>query len=140
MRQGITQFYAFVAERQKVHCLNTLFSKLEVNQSIIFCNSVNRESSQPPCILRSARVLRTWYQVVLYCVGALLTLKPLTPIRFFSWFTAAWKQEPVVLCSWIFYQFWGPRVPNSGLLRLSLLFSSAAAAAEIRRACGATSV
>lgn len=41
--QGITQFYAFVLERQKVHCLNTLFSKLEVNQSIIFCNSVNRE-------------------------------------------------------------------------------------------------
>ena len=96
MRQGITQFYAFVAERQKVHCLNTLFSKLEVNQSIIFCNSVNSESSQPPCILRSARVLRTWYQVVLYCVGALLTLKPLTPRRFFSWFTAASKQESVV--------------------------------------------
>ncbi|OEL31096.1 DEAD-box ATP-dependent RNA helicase 8 [Dichanthelium oligosanthes] len=41
-RQGITQFYAFVEERQKVHCLNTLFSKLQINQSIIFCNSVNR--------------------------------------------------------------------------------------------------
>lgn len=40
--RGITQFYAFVEERQKVHCLNTLFSKLEINQSIIFCNSVNR--------------------------------------------------------------------------------------------------
>jgi len=40
--RGITQFYAYVEERQKVHCLNTLFSKLEVNQSIIFCNSVNR--------------------------------------------------------------------------------------------------
>lgn len=40
--RGITQFYAFVEERQKVHCLNTLFTKLEVNQSIIFCNSVNR--------------------------------------------------------------------------------------------------
>ncbi|KAK3029209.1 hypothetical protein RJ639_039289 [Escallonia herrerae] len=40
--KGITQFYAFVEERQKVHCLNTLFSKLQVNQSIIFCNSVNR--------------------------------------------------------------------------------------------------
>ena len=39
---GITQYYAFVEERQKVHCLNTLFSKLEINQSIIFCNSVNR--------------------------------------------------------------------------------------------------
>mmetsp|Transcript_10196 Transcript_10196/g.34729 ORF Transcript_10196/g.34729 Transcript_10196/m.34729 type:complete len:440 (+) Transcript_10196:138-1457(+) len=39
---GITQFYAFVDERQKVHCLNTLFSKLEINQSIIFANSVNR--------------------------------------------------------------------------------------------------
>jgi ATP-dependent RNA helicase DDX6/DHH1 len=40
--RGITQFYAFVEERQKVHCLNTLFSKLDINQSIIFCNSVNR--------------------------------------------------------------------------------------------------
>jgi len=40
--RGITQYYAYVEERQKVHCLNTLFSKLEVNQSIIFCNSVNR--------------------------------------------------------------------------------------------------
>eukprot|EP01025_Chloroclados_australasicus_P004445 TRINITY_DN110_c0_g1_i1.p1 TRINITY_DN110_c0_g1~~TRINITY_DN110_c0_g1_i1.p1 ORF type:complete len:475 (-),score=18.18 TRINITY_DN110_c0_g1_i1:543-1811(-) len=40
--KGLTQFYAFVEERQKVHCLNTLFSKLEINQSIIFCNSVNR--------------------------------------------------------------------------------------------------
>ena len=25
---GVTQFYAFVEERQKVHCLNTLFSKV----------------------------------------------------------------------------------------------------------------
>lgn len=39
---GITQYYAFVEERQKVHCLNTLFTKLEINQSIIFCNSTNR--------------------------------------------------------------------------------------------------
>jgi len=40
--KGITQYYAFVEEKQKVHCLNTLFSKLQVNQSIIFCNSVQR--------------------------------------------------------------------------------------------------
>eukprot|EP00762_Andalucia_godoyi_P006410 ANDGO_02923.mRNA.1 DEAD-box ATP-dependent RNA helicase 8 len=40
--KGVTQYYAFVEERQKVHCLNTLFSKLEINQSIIFCNSVQR--------------------------------------------------------------------------------------------------
>ncbi|XP_020550095.1 DEAD-box ATP-dependent RNA helicase 6-like [Sesamum indicum] len=40
--KGITHYYAFVEERQKVHCLNTLFSKLQINQSIIFCNSVNR--------------------------------------------------------------------------------------------------
>ncbi|EGD94532.1 ATP-dependent RNA helicase DHH1 [Trichophyton tonsurans CBS 112818] len=40
--RGITQYYAFVEERQKVHCLNTLFSKLQINQSIIFCNSTNR--------------------------------------------------------------------------------------------------
>ncbi|KAM3070056.1 DExD/H-box ATP-dependent RNA helicase dhh1 [Clarireedia jacksonii] len=40
--RGITQYYAFVEEKDKVHCLNTLFSKLQINQSIIFCNSTNR--------------------------------------------------------------------------------------------------
>ncbi|KAJ9514983.1 hypothetical protein QJQ45_016953, partial [Haematococcus lacustris] len=40
--KGLSQYYAFVEEKQKVHCLNTLFSKLRINQSIIFCNSVNR--------------------------------------------------------------------------------------------------
>jgi len=40
--KGITQYYAFVEERQKVHCLNTLFSRLQIHQAIIFCNSVTR--------------------------------------------------------------------------------------------------
>jgi len=40
--KGITQYYAFVKEKQKVHCLNTLFAKLQINQSIIFCNSTQR--------------------------------------------------------------------------------------------------
>lgn len=40
--KGVTQYYAFVEERQKVHCLNTLFAKLQINQAIIFCNSVTR--------------------------------------------------------------------------------------------------
>ncbi|CCW64763.1 unnamed protein product [Phytomonas sp. EM1] len=40
--KGVTQYYAFLQERQKIHCLNTLFNKLQINQSIIFCNSVNR--------------------------------------------------------------------------------------------------
>ena len=40
--KGITQYYAFVEEKQKVACLHTLFKKLQINQSIIFCNSVNR--------------------------------------------------------------------------------------------------
>lgn len=39
---GVTQYYAFVQEKQKVHCLNTLFRKLQINQSIIFCNSTQR--------------------------------------------------------------------------------------------------
>lgn len=26
--RGVTQYYAFVDERQKVHCLNTLFNKV----------------------------------------------------------------------------------------------------------------
>jgi ATP-dependent RNA helicase DDX6/DHH1 len=28
--KGVTQYYAFVEERQKVHCLNTLFSKVSL--------------------------------------------------------------------------------------------------------------
>mmetsp|Transcript_11383 Transcript_11383/g.18310 ORF Transcript_11383/g.18310 Transcript_11383/m.18310 type:complete len:589 (-) Transcript_11383:450-2216(-) len=40
--QGITQFYAYVREESKVHCLFTLIKKLEVNQCIIFCRSMNR--------------------------------------------------------------------------------------------------
>jgi len=40
--KGITQFYAYVREHQKVHCLFTLIKKLQVNQCIIFCRSMNR--------------------------------------------------------------------------------------------------
>jgi ATP-dependent RNA helicase DDX6/DHH1 len=40
--KGITQYYAFVEEKQKVHCLYTLFKKLDINQSIIFCSTVSR--------------------------------------------------------------------------------------------------
>ena len=28
--KGVTQYYAYVEERQKVHCLNTLFSKVHM--------------------------------------------------------------------------------------------------------------
>merc|ERR1712010_377274 len=39
----VEELIGFVAkERQKVHCLNTLFSKLQINQAIVFCNSVTR--------------------------------------------------------------------------------------------------
>jgi len=36
--KGITQYYAFVEERQKVHCLNTLFSKVwyQLNSYFVF--------------------------------------------------------------------------------------------------------
>lgn len=40
--KGITQYYAYVREHQKVHCLFTLIRKLQVNQCIIFCRSMNR--------------------------------------------------------------------------------------------------
>ena len=38
--KGVSQYYAFVEECQKVHCLNTLFAKLQIKKAIIFCNSV----------------------------------------------------------------------------------------------------
>jgi hypothetical protein len=34
--RGVTQYYAFLEERQKVHCLNTLFSKV---RHVIIYNS-----------------------------------------------------------------------------------------------------
>jgi ATP-dependent RNA helicase DDX6/DHH1 len=40
--KGVTQFYAYLEEKEKLHCLNTLFTKLEISQSIIFCNSAKR--------------------------------------------------------------------------------------------------
>jgi len=40
--KGVTQYYAYLEEREKLHCLNTLFSKLDINQSIIFCQSAKR--------------------------------------------------------------------------------------------------
>lgn len=40
--KGITQYYAYILEKQKVHCLNTLFSRLKIQQAIIFCNTSYR--------------------------------------------------------------------------------------------------
>lgn len=40
--KGVTQYYAFCEEKQKILCLNTLFQRLQINQSIIFCSSVSR--------------------------------------------------------------------------------------------------
>lgn len=34
--KGVTQYYAFVQERQKVHCLNTLFSKVIIKHYFLF--------------------------------------------------------------------------------------------------------
>ena len=39
---GVTQYYAYLEEKEKVACLNVLFSKLKINQIIIFCNSALR--------------------------------------------------------------------------------------------------
>ena len=39
---GILQYYAFLEESKKIHCINALFKKIHIKQSIIFCNSVNR--------------------------------------------------------------------------------------------------
>ena len=40
--KGVTQYYAFLGERDKLHCLNTLFSTLDINQAIIFCENARR--------------------------------------------------------------------------------------------------
>ena len=40
--KGVTQYYAYLEEKEKVSCLNALFSKLKITQAIIFCNSALR--------------------------------------------------------------------------------------------------
>jgi len=40
--RGVTQYYAFLKQKQKISCLRTLFKKLNINQCIIFCNKVKR--------------------------------------------------------------------------------------------------
>ena len=45
--KGITQYYAFVQERQKVHCLNTLFSKLQVSLISICIDMQSRIETDP---------------------------------------------------------------------------------------------
>ena len=44
--KGVTQYYAFVQERQKVHCLNTLFSKVCVPHSLTHSPTVRSASSR----------------------------------------------------------------------------------------------
>jgi ATP-dependent RNA helicase DDX6/DHH1 len=39
---GITQYYTYLQEKLKLHCMHTLFQKLEINQAIIFCNTTKR--------------------------------------------------------------------------------------------------
>jgi ATP-dependent RNA helicase DDX6/DHH1 len=38
--RGVTQYYAYVEERQKVHCLNTLFSKVRSTSTRLLCDSL----------------------------------------------------------------------------------------------------
>jgi len=40
--KGVTQYYAYLEEKEKLQCLNTLFGKLDINQAIIFCENAKR--------------------------------------------------------------------------------------------------
>jgi len=44
--RGVTQYYAYVEERQKVHCLNTLFSKVRLHSSLTHHNQLTLRSSK----------------------------------------------------------------------------------------------
>lgn len=40
--KGVTSYYAFLDEKEKVSCLKVLFAKLKIQQVIIFANSALR--------------------------------------------------------------------------------------------------
>ena len=67
--KGVTQFYAFVEERQKIHCLNTLFTKLEINQ-------VRRGATQRR---GSARRTTLSLPALAFCLASLLPRLPPHP-------------------------------------------------------------
>lgn len=61
--RGITQYYAFVEERQKVHCLNTLFSKV---RALICCGG--RDNIVASCLPKrcaSSNVVWNSYNLVI---------------------------------------------------------------------------
>lgn len=48
--RGVTQYYAYVEEKQKVHCLNTLFSKVRFSsqpEARVLPDPVRTASNQP---------------------------------------------------------------------------------------------
>lgn len=45
--RGVTQYYAYVEERQKVHCLNTLFSKVRSSAKVEYCPNPCPATNQP---------------------------------------------------------------------------------------------
>lgn len=40
--KGVTQYYAYLEEKEKVSCISALFSRLKIQQAIIFCNTALR--------------------------------------------------------------------------------------------------
>jgi hypothetical protein len=75
--KGVTQYYAYVEERQKVHCLNTLFSKVSWPSSIGVpqCKADEPAPDQPvhhflqlyqPSRVARQKDHRTWLFVLLF--------------------------------------------------------------------------
>lgn len=58
--RGVTQYYAYVEERQKVHCLNTLFSKVVqlvfqvISVAYLICCSCKSTSQSSSATRRTA--------------------------------------------------------------------------------------
>jgi len=48
----VSQYYAFISEKKKVQCIDSLLKLLRINQCVIFCNSVNRVELLAKKILR----------------------------------------------------------------------------------------
>jgi len=48
----VSQYYAFISEKKKVQCIDSLLKLLRINQCIIFCNSVSRVELLANKILR----------------------------------------------------------------------------------------
>lgn len=71
--KGITQYYAYVTERQKVHCLNTLFSRVSFTHLPVPCTVTYIVTSNFKCIVLTVTCELSFKEVIVISRSVICT-------------------------------------------------------------------